>query len=274
MLTDTMMRVIVVLKRTTITLCVGEMFLQALWKKGTYMQADELTQKIMNFGLTRQEALIYQYLVISGESTGYEVAKKVGISRSNAYSSLTSMVEKGAIYLQNGTTNKYLAVNVSEFCGNKIRTLENDKKDLEDRLKTKGETEGYVTIFGCQNIQDKIENMLSNVEHRVYISIAGEKLHLFKERLIKLIEEQKKVVIITDKSPNMDNCAIYLSNSLMENQIRLIVDSKYVLTGDFGESKDDTCLYSGQKNFVTLFKDAMRNEIELINLRSGKKNEN
>ena len=238
------------------------------------MHTDELTQKIMNFGLTRQEAMIYKYLVVSGESTGYEVAKEVGISRSNAYSSLTSLVDKGAAYLQNGITNKYLAVNVSEFCGNKIRTLENDKKDLEANLKVKEETEGYVTIFGCHNIQAKIANMLDSVEQRVYISIAGEKLHLFKEAFIKLIDAKKKVVIITDKVPEISDCSIHLSDSLMENQIRLIVDSKYVLTGDFGDSKEDTCLYSGQKNFVNLFKDAMRNEIELINLRSGQKYEN
>ena len=89
-----------------------------------------------------------------------------------------------------------------------------------------------------------------------------------------MIAKEKKVVIITDISPNMSGCNVYLSDSLMENQIRLIVDSKYVLTGDFGESKEDTCLYSGQKNFVSLFKDAMRNEIELIKLRSKENDEN
>ena len=164
------------------------------------MHTDELTQKIMNFGLTRQEAMLYKYLVVSGESTGYEVAKEVGISRSNAYSSLTSLVDKGAAYLQNGTTNKYLAVNVSEFCGNKIRTLENDKKDLEANLKVKEETEGYVTIFGCHNIQAKIANMLDSVEQRVYISIAGEKLHLFKEAFIKLIDEKNMTLEVSESA--------------------------------------------------------------------------
>ena len=238
------------------------------------MQQSELIEKIMNFGLTRQEALIYQYLVISGEATGYEVAKEVGISRSNAYNSLASLVDKGGAYLQNGVTNKYVAVSVNEFCGNKIRNLELDRKDLEANLKVKEETEGYVTIFGCQNIQDKISNMLASVEQRVYISISGEKIMLFKEILERLITEEKKVVVITDFSSNMSGCNVYLSDSLMENQIRLIVDSKYVLTGDFGENKDDTCLYSGQKNFVSLFKDAMLNEIELIKLRSKENNEN
>lgn len=242
-----------------------------LKKRGNRMQQSELIQKIMNFGLTRQEALIYQYLVISGESTGYEVAKEVGISRSNAYNSLATLVDKGAAYLQSGTTSKYMAVSVNEFCGNKIRNLENDRKDLEANLKIKEETEGYVTIFGYQNIQDKIANMLESVEQRVYISISGEKLNLFKKTLSHLVAEEKKVVVITDVSPKMEGCNVYLSDSLMENQIRLIVDSKYVLTGDFGESKEDTCLYSGQKNFVNLFKDAMRNEIELIKLRSNEK---
>ena len=228
----------------------------------------------MNFGLTRQEAMIYQQLVVSGECTGYEVAKEVGISRSNAYSSLTSLVDKGAVYLQSGNTNKYMAVEVNEFCGNRIRSLENDKKDLEDNLKVKEDTEGYVTIFGYKNIHDKIENMLSNVEQRVYISLGSDKLLLFKNFLEKLIGDKKKVVIITDKNSELEDCSVYISDSLMENQIRLIVDSKYVLTGDFEENQNSTCLYSGQKNFVSLFKDAMRNEIELINLRSGKKNEN
>lgn len=237
------------------------------------MQSNELTSKLMNFGLTRQEAMIYQQLVVSGECTGYEVAKEVGISRSNAYSSLTSLVDKGAVYLQSGNTNKYMAVEVSEFCGNKIRSLENDKKDLENNLKVKEDAEGYVTICGYKNIYAKIENMLSNVEQRVYISLGSDKLLFYKDVLEKVIKEKKKVVIITDKSPELEDCSVYISDSLMENQIRVIVDSKYVLTGDFEENPKSTCLYSGQKNFVSLFKDAMRNEIELINLRS-EKNEN
>ena len=145
---------------------------------------------------------------------------------------------------------------------------------MEANLKAKEEAEGYVTISGYQNIQDKIENMLDSVEQRVYISISGNQLSLFFDKLEKLVSMEKKVVVITDTPQVHNDCNVYISDSLMQNQIRLIVDSKYVLTGDFGESKEDTCLYSGQKNFVSLFKDAMRNEIELIKLRSEKKDEN
>lgn len=50
------------------------------------------------------------------------------------------------------------------------------------------------------------------------------------------------------------------------DQIRLIIDSEYILTGTVTGKSDDACLYSGQKNFVRVFKDAMRNEIALIRI--------
>ena len=53
-------------------------------------------------------------------------------------------------------------------------------------------------------------------------------------------------------------------------QIRLIIDSEYVLTGEVEGRDEDTCLYSAQKNFVTVIKDAMRNEIELIKIKGRK----
>ena len=51
------------------------------------MRSEELeqvsfTERLMDFGLTRQEANIYQCLLTEGKVTGYEVAKQTGISRS------------------------------------------------------------------------------------------------------------------------------------------------------------------------------------------------
>ena len=59
-------------------------------------------------------------------------------------------------------------------------------------------------------------------------------------------------------------------NEGREKQVRLIIDSAYVLTGEVEGGSRDTCLYSAQKNFVAVFKDAMRNEIELVRIREGK----
>ena len=67
------------------------------------------------FGLSRQEAAIYLCLLKNEELTGYEVAKLTGISRSNVYNVLASLVEHGAAYVMEGTSSKYLAVALPEF---------------------------------------------------------------------------------------------------------------------------------------------------------------
>ncbi len=73
------------------------------------MESSAFSERLMEFGLTRQEAGIYECLLEEGKITGYEAAKILGISRSNAYNSLASMTEKGASYLADeGTTRKYV----------------------------------------------------------------------------------------------------------------------------------------------------------------------
>jgi len=52
--------------------------------------------------------------------------------------------------------------------------------------------------------------------------------------------------------------------------LRLIVDSAYVLTGEITGADSDNCLYSAQKNFVNVFKEAIGIEIKLI--KYGEKN--
>ena len=54
-------------------------------------------------------------------------------------------------------------------------------------------------------------------------------------------------------------------------QIGIITDSKHVLTGEYGKGSMNTCLYSGQKNFVELYKTALANEIKLLSIREENK---
>ena len=42
------------------------------------MEQTSFTERLMEFGLTRQEASIYQCLLTEGKVTGYEVAKQTG----------------------------------------------------------------------------------------------------------------------------------------------------------------------------------------------------
>ena len=219
------------------------------------MEQTSFTERLMEFGLTRQEASIYQCLLTEGKVTGYEVAKQTGISRSNAY-----LVEEAS-------TRKYVPVPLNEFCKNRVRKLEESARWLQEHMPSeKAYAEGYITIEGAENILNKIKNLLSQVDQRVYISCTRNYLLLLIRELDALMEARKKVVIITDQPATFHNAKVYLGES-RGMQVGVIADSKYVLTGEYGEGSMNTCLYSGQKNFVELYKTALANEIKLLSIR-------
>lgn len=239
---------------------------------GENMEDKSFSERLMEFGLTRQEAGIYGCLLTEGKITGYEVAKQLGISRSNAYNSLASMTEKGAAYLvEEGTTRKYVPVPLEEFCKNRIRRMEETRRWLENHMPTeKTHVEGYITIEGAANILDKMRNLLAKVEERVYISCTRNYLLLCVNELEQLTKARKRVVIITDQPVNFENAKVYIGNA-RGMQVGVITDSKYVLTGEYGEGSINTCLYSGQKNFVELYKRALANEIKLLAIQEEKR---
>lgn len=232
------------------------------------MEQASFTESLMEFGLTRQEASIYQCLLTEGKVTGYEVAKQTGISRSNAYNSLANMTEKGAAYLvEEGHTRKYVPVPLEEFCRNRIRKLEESRKWLVEHIPSeKTYVDGYITIEGARHILNKVRNILKNVEERVYISLTRNYLLLLVGEIAELTTDKKQVVIITDQPATFVRAKVYIGED-RGTRIGVIADSKYVLTGEYGEGSMNTCLYSGQQNFVELYKSALSNEIKLLSMR-------
>ena len=108
--------------------------------------------------------------------------------------------------------------------------------------------------------------MLLCAEERAYISVYNERLEMFREHLEKMVSEGKKVVIITNEPFDLQGATVYLTECKKE-QIRLITDSKDVLTGAITNRYEATSLYSSNNNLVEVFKDALANEIQLLNIQ-------
>lgn len=224
-------------------------------------------EALINFGLTRQEASIYLLLFSEGELNGYEVSKLTGISRSNAYNSLASLVEKGAAYAIEENTKKYIPVDIEEFCNNKLRFLNSKKKLLIDNIpKRNEEVSGYITIKGEDHIIDKFKNMILEAKERLYLSVSRDRMKDVYEELVIARDKKIKIVIITEEHFCFPGAKIYYKEKKSED-IRLIVDSTHVLTGKITDKHNSTCLYSSNSNLVDIFKEALTNEIKLIQLK-------
>lgn len=235
------------------------------------MEETEIIENLTLFGLSRQDAVIYLCLLKNGERTGYEVAKQTGISRSNVYSTLAGLVEHGAAYIIEGNSSKYMAVPMEEFCENKVRRMQEVKEFLIKNVPNKKETiDGYITIEGNRHVMDKIRNMLLNAKQRVYLSAPCSFIELWQEEMEVLIKKQIKLVFITEQSSSRladKDITVHLTEERKDNQVRLIIDSSHVLAGEINGKHNDNCLYCEQKNFVNVFKEAMSNEIKLIELK-------
>lgn len=229
----------------------------------------DLKELLTYFNLTRQEAAIYLSLTVNGPMTGYEVAKETGISRSSVYTNLANLVDKGAAYLIEDKAKQYTPVAIDEFCSNKIRELKEIKDQLIKNMpKRHKENEGYITIKGEKNILDKIKRMINQAQKRIYISSSDDILKIVLPYLENAIAKGLKVVIITQLPLELNDAVVYQAER-KEDQIRLIVDSVEVLTGEIINGNNSTCLYSKKENLVNLFKESLRNEIKLIELTEG-----
>ena len=226
-----------------------------------------LIEGLTNFNLTKQEATLYVLLLKAGQLTGYEAAKQTGISRSNTYTALAGLVEKGAAYvLEEGKVTRYTPVAPEEFCSNKISRLEEIKQDILQQLPVlASDAEGYITIKGEQEIINKLRNTVRQAKERIYVSGNLRLLELLRQELEDALARGLKVVIIGDKAYQLAGAICYGTTKKSE-QIRLIADSRTVLTSDLEDAEDSSCLYSCKRNLVDLFKEALKNEIALIKL--------
>lgn len=229
------------------------------------------------FGLTRQEATVYVGLLAEGELNGYEAAKSLGLSRSNAYTALSALVGKGAAWTLEGSPVRYTAVPAREFCDNRVHELESARARLLASLPSRRESSGgYVTIRGEKAIMDRLRHLVADANERVYLALHGATLRLLFPELRVLLATGKKLVVITDRATGADESVraffagaeLYAGNA-GEGKIRAIADSRFVLTGELSGGEYASCLYSDQKNLADVFKDALRNEITLIGLDSA-----
>ncbi len=230
------------------------------------MEKTDVIERLMHFNMSRQEAIVYTCLWEHGKLTGYEASKLTGISRSNVYGALNVLADKGAAVVTESNTTLYSAVSPEEFLTNKLRHLEEDKQFLIEHMpKVLPKEEGYLTIQGYRNIKDKIQYMIEHCELRLYLAASGNIIKEFEEVLSEAKKRNLKIVLMSDRDYSHLATKFYKDEPEV-GQIRLITDSTYVLTGELQGKSSDTCLYSGQKNLVTIMKEALRNKIRLLEM--------
>lgn len=219
----------------------------------------DLLQSLKNIGFTQQEATIYMTLCKNSMITGYEAAKLSGISRSNAYAALSSLVDKGYAHLIEGNASKYMAVPKDELIKNATRSFNETIETIEEQLIfDEIENQPYVTILGKDPIIQKLCNIISSAKKRIYISCGTEVLDLVTHDLDNICNDGLKVVLITP-SDMPTNCTHTHYKCAETSSYKVIIDTSEVMAGTLTQS-----LYSKNGTLVSLIRESFINEIHVL----------
>lgn len=86
------------------------------------------------FGFTQTESKVYQELLKLGASTGYVVARELGIARANVYQALESLHRRGAARKTATSPVQYIAAGPAALVQELDRGFKRDLTELEDAL--------------------------------------------------------------------------------------------------------------------------------------------
>jgi len=169
---------------------------------------ENLINELIKIGLTKNEALIYIYLLTSGPKSVKEISKDTLINRTEVYSILKKLENKEIVYKIYNKKNIFNVVSI-----NKLIDILNLKKINEIMLLSKKK-------FELQKLLEKIGKLKSyNEEEEKLVLLKGEKQYFLTMK--ELIINSRKEILLTipkEEIPKLDFYGILDELSYLEKK--------------------------------------------------------
>ena len=226
----------------------------------------DFNNTLHKLGFTPIEATVFITLCKHGALSGYEVAKLTGISRSNIYTALYSLQEKGKCQVSEGETAKYIAISKEELLLSTKRELIKTLSEIEQLYPSPIEThEPYVTIRGYDNVLNKIKNSILLCKSHLYLLCSSSCIDLLRDELLT-ISSNRRITIICETNIYLNEQIIVYNRQKDPKGIHLIIDTNSVITGDL-EKEHAQCLFSKNDSLVRLMRESFVTELDMIALK-------
>ncbi|MCH5584233.1 TrmB family transcriptional regulator [Shimazuella sp. AN120528] len=140
---------------------------------------------LRSLGFSEMEGKCFVTLAQNKSLTGYEVAKKLGASRSNVYSSLQSLVDKGYVLSIKGETSNFKAISFEELQSKLRRNMDESLNKLETVFPEFLESyDDFFTLDSQKQILERIQFELSQAKEEILFDCWAEEVHWFRDLLI------------------------------------------------------------------------------------------
>ncbi len=159
----------------------------------------ELVTKLMDFGFSKTDALVYINLLKNGRASGYKIAKDIALSRSSVYSSIDNLYANGYIFLSDGDTKEYEAKS-PELIFSQIekKTVENINilKTELSKMMLQEEKQFVYNVTGYENVLQKAKEVINQANLEIYLN-TDFNLNLFGQELCDAIDRGVRVIVFS-----------------------------------------------------------------------------
>ena len=230
----------------------------------------ELVTKLMDFGFTKTDALVYINLLKNGHASGYKIAKEISLSRSSVYSSIDNLYKNGYIFMSDGDTKEYEAKS-PELIFSQIekKTVDNIQilKTELSKMMLKEEKEFVYNVSGFDNLIQKAKEMINQAHLEIYLNTDFQ-LSLFEKELCNAVERGVRIICFSFNRIDIphEKIELYTRSEAKESQypshrFMCVVDMKLSLM--FSHREETLGLYANNRLMVKMIAEHIHSDIYL-----------
>jgi len=160
---------------------------------------EQLLHHLRNLGFTEIESKIMVDLAEHGPAGGYEVAKRLGASRSNVYAAMQRLERQGALERVNGEPVRYRSLKPEELTRMISGRVEASLAFVEKSLpRSSGTAAPFLSMEGDQAVLDALVRELGRAEREIVVDVWREEAALLREPLAEAEARGVKVLWACD----------------------------------------------------------------------------
>ncbi|CAM4511002.1 TrmB family transcriptional regulator [Paenibacillus typhae] len=145
---------------------------------------EQLLLHLRNLGFTEMESKIMVELATKGEASGYEVAKQLGVSRSNVYAALQRLTQQGYVRCGEGEPARYSVLNPEELATMISGRVQASLAFVESEMPRGGPvSQSFYNIEGDRNMLGALTRQLNLAEKEIVVDVWREEASLLRSEL-------------------------------------------------------------------------------------------
>lgn len=200
---------------------------------------DKIIDKLCKLYFSKLEAQIYVTLIRDGEMSGYQIAKKINISRSSVYSALEPMYEKGIVLSRMEGAQIYSAQSPETLFERLRKEYINTSKEVEEELMKHYKQdfeEKFTNLKGFETVISNAKQVIKSSKKEICINTDID-IQTFKKEINSATEKGVRVILFSFIHQNCDglNIESYLNEQdecSEPTRIMMVSDCKLTLVAD------------------------------------------